>query len=208
MARTSDPTRERIISAASTLFYSLGVRAVSVDAVAAKAGLTKRTLYYHFKSKDDLVAAYLAARDQPNLALFKRWFTEADGELPNKVEAIFRHLARSARHPKWKGCGFLRTTAELANMPGHPAIKIGAAHKKKFEDWLRATFEAEGIEPALPLARQILLLLDGSFAVVLLHRDPSYMETAGRAASSLIAAALPARSKSRPRKARATLRSW
>jgi AcrR family transcriptional regulator len=162
---------------------------------------------YHFKSKDDLVAAYLAARDQPNLALFKRWFTEADGKLPDKVEAIFRHLARSARHPKWKGCGFLRTTAELANMPGHPAIKIGAAHKKKFEDWLRATFEAEGIDDALPLARQILLLLDGSFAVVLLHRDPSYMETAGRAASSLIAAALPARSKSRPGKARATLRS-
>jgi AcrR family transcriptional regulator len=161
----------------------------------------------HFKSKDDLVAAYLAARDQPNLALFKHWFTEADGKLPDKVEAIFRHLARSARHPKWKGCGFLRTTAELANLPGHPAIKIGAAHKKKFEDWLRATFEAEGIEPALPLARQILLLLDGSFAVVLLHRDPSYMETAGWAASSLIAAAMPARSKSRPGKARATLRS-
>jgi AcrR family transcriptional regulator len=203
MARTSDPTRERIISAASTLFYGQGVRAVSVDAVAAKAGLTKRTLYYHFKSKDDLVAAYLAARDQPNLALFKRWFTEADGKLPDKVEAIFRHLARSARHPKWKGCGFLRTTAELANLPGHPAIKIGAAHKKKFEDWLRATFEAEGIDEALPLARQILLLLDGSFAVVLLHRDPSYMETAGRAASSLVEAAMPDRSKSRARKTRA-----
>src|SRR5882724_7715930 len=207
MARSAIPTRERIISAANALFYNEGIRGVSVDAVAAKAGVTKRTLYYHFKSKDDLVAAYLAARDQPNLALFRRWFTEAEDGLPAKVEAIFRNLARSARHPKWKGCGFLRTTAELANMPGHPAIKIGAAHKKKFEDWLRATFEAEGIDDALPLARQILLLLDGSFAVVLLHRDPSYMETAGRAASSLIAAALPARSKSRPGKARATLRS-
>jgi AcrR family transcriptional regulator len=201
MARTSDPTRERIISAASTLFYGQGVRAVSVDAVAAKAGLTKRTLYYHFKSKDDLVAAYLAARDQPNLALFKRWFTEADGELPDKVEAIFRHLARSARHPKWKGCGFLRTTAELANMPGHPAVRIGAAHKKQFEEWLCTTFKVNGIGQASMLARQMLLLLDGSFAVVLLHRDPSYMETAGRAACSLIEAAMPARSKSRRRKA-------
>ena len=62
-------------------------------------------------------------------------------------------------------------------MPGHPAIRIGAAHKK-FEDWLRLTFEAEGIDEASALARQILLLLDGSFAVVL-HRDPSYMDTAG-----------------------------
>ncbi len=197
MAGPANPTRERIISAASKLFYSDGIRAVSVDAVAEKAGLTKRTLYYHFRSKDDLVAAYLAARDQPNLALFKRWFDEAAGGLPSKVQAIFRQLARNAGHPKWKGCGFLRTSAELANMPGHPAIKIGAAHKKKFEAWLRATFEEADIAGAALLARQILLLLDGSFAVVQLHRDPSYMETAGEAAFSLIDAAVRARRKSR-----------
>jgi AcrR family transcriptional regulator len=193
MARSGIPTRERIISTANALFYNDGIRGVSVDAVAAKAGVTKRTLYYHFKSKDELVAAYLVGRDQPNLALFRQWFDAAAGGLPAKVEAIFRNLARSARHPKWKGCGFLRTSAELANMPGHPAIKIGAAHKKKFEEWLRATFEAAGIANPLRLARQILLLLDGSFAVVLLHRDPSYMETAGEAASSLVTAALPRR---------------
>ena len=199
MARSGIPTRERIISAANALFYNDGIRRVSVDAVAAKAGVTKRTLYYHFKSKDDLVAAYLVARDQPNLALFRQWFSETKGGLPAKVEAIFRNLARSARHPKWKGCGFLRTSAELANMPGHPAIKIGAAHKKKFEEWLRATFEAEGIADPLRLARQILLLLDGSFAVVLLHRDPGYLETAGEAAHALIEAALPVRGKRRAR---------
>ena len=193
MARSGIPTRERIISAANALFYNDGIRGVSVDAVAEKAGVTKRTLYYHFRSKDDLVAAYLAGRDQPNLALFRKWFSEAEGGLPAKVEAIFRNLARSARHPKWKGCGFLRTSAELANMPGHPAVKIGAAHKKKFEEWLRATFAAEGIADPLQLARQILLLLDGSFAVVLLHRDPGYMETAGEAASSLTAAAMTRR---------------
>jgi AcrR family transcriptional regulator len=193
---TASATRDRIVSAASKLFYSEGIRGVSVDAVAAKAGVTKRTLYYHFRSKDDLVAAYLAARDQPNLALFKRWFTEAAGGLPAKVQAIFNHLARNAGHPKWKGCGFLRTSAELANLPGHPAIKIGAAHKKKFEDWLRITFEGEGIQDGSRLARQIVLLLDGCFAVVLLHRDASYMETAGEAAFSLVEAALrPARAR-------------
>jgi AcrR family transcriptional regulator len=185
-------TRERIIAAASKLFYGDGIRGVSVDAVAAKAGVTKRTLYYHFKSKDDLVAAYLGARDQPNLALFRRWFDATEGGLPDKVQGIFRQLAASARHPKWKGCGFLRTSAELANLPGHPAIRIGIAHKNKFEDWLRASFEASGIDNAAQLARQIVVLLDGSFAVVLLHRDPSYMETAGEAAFSLVAAALPA----------------
>jgi AcrR family transcriptional regulator len=193
MPRSATPTRDRIVSAAIKLFYSDGIKSVSVDAVAAKAGVTKRTLYYHFDSKDELVAAYLDARDQPNLTLFKRWFAETEGDLAAKVQGIFRNLARSARHPKWKGCGFLRTSAELANLPGHPAMKIGAAHKKKFEDWLRVTFEAEGIGNGFLLARQIILLLEGSFATVLLHRDPSYMEAAGEAAFSLINAARKAR---------------
>jgi AcrR family transcriptional regulator len=193
-------TRERILSAATKLFYGEGIRAVSVDAVAAKAGVTKRTLYYHFTSKDELVAAYLAARDQPNLALFKGWFAETGGGPAAKVRGIFDQLGRSARHPKWKGCGFLRTSAELANMPGHPAIKIGAAHKKRFEDWLRGELEAAGLGDGSQLARQIALLLDGSFAAVLLHRDPTYMEAAGAAAESLIDAALQ-RSTARNRRA-------
>jgi AcrR family transcriptional regulator len=193
MPASVPPTRERIIAAASRLFYEDGIRGVSVDAVAAKAGVTKRTLYYHFKSKDDLIAAYLTGRDQPNLALFARWFAGTKGGPAAKVRGIFRELARSARHPKWKGCGFLRTSAELANLPGHPAIKIGAAHKKKFEAWLRLAFEAEGITVAAELARQVVLLLDGSFAVVLLHRDPSYMETAGEAAFALVSAEMKRR---------------
>jgi AcrR family transcriptional regulator len=186
-------TSERIIAAASKLFYAEGIRSVSLDAVAEQAGVTKRTLYYHFKSKDDLVAAYLNGRDQPNIALFQRWFAETDGALADKTRGIFVHLAQSARHPKWKGCGFLRTTAELANMPGHPAIKIGAAHKKKFERWMQDCFEAEAIGGGSLLARQIMLLLDGAFAVGLLHRDPSYMETAGEAAFTLVSAAVARR---------------
>ena len=78
-------------------------------------------------------------------------------------------------------------------------MRARAAHKKKFEEWLRATFANAGIAQAAQLARQILLLLDGSFAVVLLHRDPSYMETAGQAAHALTKAALAARPKPRAR---------
>ena len=190
MKSTEIPTRERSVVAASKLFYSEVIRAVSVDAVAEQAGLTKRTLYYHFASKDDLVAAYLEARDQPNLKLFQRWFADAEGTLADKIRSIFHNLARSARHPRWKGCGFLRTAAELANMPGHPAVKLGIAHKKRVEAWLAASFEAEGIHSSKVLARQVILLLDGSFAVVLLNRDASYMETAGEAAAVLVEAAM------------------
>lgn len=189
MGQPTPTTRDRIVNAAAKLFYGQGIRAVSVDAVAEKAGVTKRTLYYHFDSKDDLIAAYLEGRDQPNLAVFQRWYDEAEGSVDAKVKAIFDQLAKSARHPKWKGCGFLRTAAELAGMPGHPAIKAGVAHKQRVEDWLTYVLEADGILEARTLGRQIMILLDGGFAVVLLRRDPSYMETAGEAAAALIAAA-------------------
>ncbi|HEV7305667.1 helix-turn-helix domain-containing protein [Ensifer sp.] len=190
MAKAQKSTRDTIVAAAEKLFYAEGIRAVSVDAVAEAAGVTKRTLYYHFESKDELIAAYLEGRDQPNLKLFQTWFSSGEGDLATKVEAVFVNLARAARHPKWKGCGFLRTSAELANMPGHPAIRIGAAHKKKFEAWMAETFAEAGAGEPDVLAKQILLLLDGSFAVVLLHRDPGYMETAGRAAATLVRVAL------------------
>ncbi|MBV2187430.1 MAG: TetR/AcrR family transcriptional regulator [Rhizobium sp.] len=182
-------TRENIISAAAKLFYDEGIRRVSVDAIADAAGITKRTLYYHFESKDDLVAAYLEQRDQPSFERFQQWFAEAEGPLAERIRAIFIRLAAFARHPKWKGCGFLRTSAELANMPGHPAIKIGVAHKRRLEDWLSALFDAEGMGKPHALARQIILLLDGAFAVVLLNHDPGYMETAGDAAAILVRAA-------------------
>ncbi len=63
MANDPAATRRRILNAADELFYSEGARAVAMDRIADKAGVTKRTLYYHFRSKDDLIAAYLAERD-------------------------------------------------------------------------------------------------------------------------------------------------
>jgi AcrR family transcriptional regulator len=193
MTSAEPSTRDRIVNAASDLFYGEGIRTVSVDAVAEKAGVTKRTLYYHFASKDDLIAAYLRQREQPNLARFRRWYAEAEGSAAEKTRAVFRNLARAAGRPSWKGCAFLRTSAELANMPGHPAIRIGVAHKKDFESWFAAMFAAEGLDDAAQLARQVVILLDGAFAVVLLNRDPAYMDAAGDAAFSLVSGALARR---------------
>lgn len=191
METRTAPTRERILQAAGKLFHGEGIRAVSVDAVAARAGVTKRTLYYHFRSKDDLIAAYLEARDAPNLAWFRRCYGEADGDVAARIAALFSALARSAAHARWKGCGFLRTSAELVNMPGHPALQAARSHKRRVEDWLCGLFEEAGAgDGARELARQIVLLIDGSFAVVLLNRDASYMESAGRAAGALVRAAL------------------
>ncbi|WP_119060761.1 TetR/AcrR family transcriptional regulator [Dichotomicrobium thermohalophilum] len=186
MPRNPEPTREKILTAANRLFYGEGIGRVSVDAVAEKAGVTKRTLYYHFRSKDDLIAAYLESRDQPNLNQFAKWFAAGGDTLPEKVAAMFEGLGKAARSPRWKGCGFLRTVAELANKPGHPAVKVGAAHKKKFEAWLTDAL-ADTAEPA-ELARQIVLLMEGAFSTMLIHRESDYIRVAGETAAALVRA--------------------
>lgn len=186
MPRNAQITKDRILDAASRLFYAEGIRSVSVDAISEKAGITKKTLYFHFKSKDDLITGYLASRDQPTLALFSKWFEEAEGSIEEKVKAIFLNIAQTARHPKWRGCGFLRTAAELANMPGHPAIRAGATHKQNVEEWLTGHITHAGLQNAEILGRQIAVLLDGAFTAAQIHRDPDYIETAGAAAATLL----------------------
>jgi len=203
MSEEANPTRKRLVDAATKLFYAEGIGRVSVDAVAEKAGLTKRTLYYHFKSKDDLIAAYLDGRDQPNLEQMAGWFDAAAGGADKKVEAIFTNLARVARHPKWKGCGFLRTAAELAAMPGHPAVKAGARHKTNFEKWLAEALSSHNVGEAKMLAREIVLLMDGAFSSMLIHHNPDYINAAGHAAATLIRARMAtAGAQSNPRKMR------
>jgi AcrR family transcriptional regulator len=186
MARDARTTREKIIQAADALFYGEGIRSASMDAIAAKASVTKRTIYYHFPSKDDLIAAYLAARDEPTFARQAAWLDETKGDLPEQVLGLFENLARAMNTPRWKGCGFIRAAAELAGTPGHPALKIGSAHKKRVEAWLEGRIATTGLsEPALR-ARQVMILLDGAAAQVLIHRDPAYAIAAGQAAAALV----------------------
>jgi len=186
MKRSSAETRHRIIKAADELFYGEGIRAVGVDRIAEKAGVTKRTLYYHFRSKDDLIAAYLEARDEPTLLRFMDWLDQAEGTLAEQIVGMFRKVAAAARNPKWKGCGFLRAAAELAGAPGHPALQVGSRHKKRCERWLQSRIAAEGLSDPPRRARQLMVILDGGIAQILMHRDPSYAEVAGQIAASIV----------------------
>src|SRR5688572_6335710 len=78
----------------------------------------------------------------------------------------------------------MRTTAELASTPGHPAIKAGAAHKKRFEPWLTDALRHENVTSPATVARQIVILLDGAASRMLVHRDAASVEAAGDIATS------------------------
>lgn len=179
-------TRERIIEAAGTLFHGDGIQRSSMDAIAARAGVTKRTLYYHFRSKDDLVAECLSRLDGPVRDRYADWLGPADVPIERRLQRLFGALARQAGDTRWTGCGFARAASELATMPGHPGIKVVRAHRSGVEDWLATMLLAERVGQAAKLARRLVLLLDGAVVQALLHRDPAYVVEAGEAASEMI----------------------
>jgi AcrR family transcriptional regulator len=186
MATGAPVTKARIINAADDLFYAEGLAAVSMDRIAARAGVTKKTLYYHFRSKDDLMGAYLEARRGPVLKRYQGW-AGTTGSVAERMERMFRNLGQAAADRSWQGCGFLRAACELAHLPGHPASVAARRHKAEFEAWMRSMLDEEGHPGSEKLARALMILLDGAIIQTLIHRSRAYAEAAAQAAAALLA---------------------
>ncbi len=158
------PVRERILDTASEMFYRDGIRAVGVDAIIARSGVAKMSLYRNFPSKDALVAAWLEERNE---AFWERW-DRAEATRPREpraqLEAILEMIAARVSHPLWRGCPFLNTTTEFPE-PGHPARAVICANKRAVHDRLRALAEAGGARDPDILAQQLQLLIDGAYAI-------------------------------------------
>jgi AcrR family transcriptional regulator len=170
--------RVLILAAAYKLFYRRGYSRVGVDEIAEAAGVTKRTLYYHFASKDDLLAAVL--EDQRPLALSSvrklRFFGERDADAA--IDALGAELRRWFGSPHWSGSGFTRIAMELGDLPGHPARKIASVHKTEVEATYAEFFAALGIANSSLRAREFVVLLEGALVLTLIHGKPDYAETA------------------------------
>jgi AcrR family transcriptional regulator len=185
MPRAAEKTRRRILESAYQLFFRKGFTRVGVDAVAKHAGVTKRSLYNHFRSKDELLAAVLEFHGE--LALDRiRGFGAAVEHERDPVTPLFHELARWAAKPRWSGAGFTRLVMELADLPGHPARSIARRHKAAVEAWLENELSRRRIATPRQRARQIAMLLEGAVAKMLIHNDQSYAEDAARAAQQLL----------------------
>ncbi len=185
--RSSQPTRKRILENAYGLFYRRGFVRVGVDEVAEASGVTKRTLYSHFESKDALLAAVLEFQHELALARVRRWTEELPDGAGAMIDRLFADLDHWAAKPRFEGSGFTRLVMELADLPGHPARKIARRHKAALEDWLVGEFARRKVRDARRAARETRLLLEGAMALMLIHGDRSYGASAAQAAKRLIA---------------------
>ena len=179
MSSSEKPTmKERILETADRLFYLQGIRAVGVDTIAAEIGISKRTLYNHFPSKDELIAAYLERR-----------FTRAPASDKPPVEQIlgtFDRLERGFASKGFRGCPFVNAVAELG--PDDQSVrKIAVAFKESRRIWFRDLLVQIGVADPEGLATQLTLLVDGSIAQDLVRNDPSMARAAKDAARVLLA---------------------
>jgi AcrR family transcriptional regulator len=177
------PARERLLAAADELFYAEGVQSVGIDKVIERAGVAKASLYGNFNGKDDLVRAYLEARQEARRAAIQAKL--ALREAPrDKLLAVFDAMADSFAKPNYRGCAFIRASAEM------PAEASGRQVCRDARGWTRELFselaKQAGAPDADALARQLQLVYDGAAASAQMDGNPPAAATAAKAAATVL----------------------
>lgn len=184
--------RERILAAAVERFYAEGTRAVSADRLIADAGVSKVTFYRHFRSKDDLVAAYVADRAAREVADV----TAQRAAHPDDPAAVLRWYAglvgRLSCTPGFRGCPFLNVAAEHPD-PAHPARRVVDAHRAWLHGQVVELVAALGVADPHPTADALVMLRDGAMVSGYLGEHPEVVADRLAAAGRAVLAAAGAR---------------
>jgi AcrR family transcriptional regulator len=189
--RRQGPARGRILEAAARRFYADGVAATGIDAITAEAGVAKMSLYNNFTSKADLVSAYLQARHEEWLDLYRRRLADAQGPAAG-VLAVFDAYADHADFAYehgFRGCGLLNAAAELPT--GHEGRTVVRHHKEQVEGLLAAHLQEllpGRDEQARSVAEHLAFLLEGAIVRAGLEGDGTRMRRARDLAASLVGA--------------------
>jgi AcrR family transcriptional regulator len=177
----SAEVRDRILRTASTLFYQRGVRAVGVDLVVEQAGVAKTSLYRHFHTKDDLIAAFLEREDHD---FWNTWNHVTERHKTDPLAELEAHLvwiAERVGRPNYRGCPQLNVAAEFPDSD-HPARRVAKAHKQELRRRLKGIAERLRAQRPDQLAAQLSLLINGAFV-------SSQVLSPGEAAPLLLATA-------------------
>jgi AcrR family transcriptional regulator len=157
-----DSGRERLSRAAYELFSREGTQSVGVDAVIARAGTAKMTLYRNFPSKDDLIIDFLRRREQ----LWTREWLEAESQrrgatARDQLLAIFDVFSEWFGQPDFEGCSFLTTMIEI-NDRDHPVHQAAVVHLANIRSYIERLAAEAGVSDADSFARKWHILMKGS----------------------------------------------
>jgi AcrR family transcriptional regulator len=155
------PPKERILAAASDLFYRHGIRAVGVESIAEAAETNKMTLYRHFASKDELVAEYLRRSAREADCCWAELEREHPGDPLAQLRAWFGEMADHVASPDLRGCPLANAAVELPEK-GHPARAVIEECKNAALARVVALSRAAGLSEPELLAEELNLLLEGA----------------------------------------------
>jgi AcrR family transcriptional regulator len=155
------PPRERILAAASELFYRNGIRAVGVEAIAEAAGTNKMTLYRHFSSKDELVAEYLRRLAAESDTIWQEIEQKHPGKPGAQLDAWVESMAAHIADTNDRGCALANAAIELPEKD-HPARPVIETFKKGQRDKLAELCRAAGLANPELVADELFLLLEGA----------------------------------------------
>ncbi|MFI5803939.1 TetR/AcrR family transcriptional regulator [Streptomyces sp. NPDC051561] len=158
---TMTPAAVRVLEAAGRLFYANGIHAVGVDRIAAEAGVTKKTLYDRFGSKEQLVVEYLAERDERWQAFLAARWDAVPKEPTARVLAVFDASHAWATEVGSRGCSMINAHAEI-NDPAHPAYPVLVGQKAWMLDLFTGLAEEWAPGRGAELGRTLLLLHEGA----------------------------------------------
>lgn len=153
--------RSRLLAAADRLFYAEGIHTVGIDRIIEEAGVAKGSLFYNFSGKEDLVAAYLAGRDERRRARTAQLQDELD-DPADKLLAVFEVLHEAAMTPGYNGCPFANANAESA--PDGIEAQSMRAHRGWLDDLMLSLAVDAGYVDARGVAARLRLLYDGAVA--------------------------------------------
>jgi AcrR family transcriptional regulator len=157
-----DSGRERLSRAAYELFSREGVKSVGVDAVIARAGTAKMTLYRNFSSKDDLILEFLRRREQLWTYEWLAAESRRRGETPrDRLLAIFDVFSEWFSRPDFEGCSFLTTMIEITDRE-HPVHRAAIVHLANIRDYIEGLAAEAGIGDVDAFARKWHILMKGS----------------------------------------------
>lgn len=188
MPRDAGPTRSRILSAAQREFFRHGFLRVKMSDVARAAGVTKRTLYHHYDSKDALLEAMLARQAELSAETFRRAFAAGAADPSALVARVFDDLVTWSDSGHFAGSGFTRLAMEQGDLPGHPAMRLARQHKHAVERYLAERLAELGQADPEGTARKVWIVIEGGMLTTLIHRDSGYFAAAREAALAVLAA--------------------
>ncbi|MEW9699544.1 TetR/AcrR family transcriptional regulator [Paenibacillus sp. SI8] len=164
MSESISAARQRLLDVASDLFYREGIRSIGVDTIVEKAGVGKATLYRHFPTKDDLIAAYLERNGNLHWQWFDKVVAEHDGSPKEQLLALIDATMEIMTEPGYRGCAQLNALAEFSEAD-HPAHRLAVEFKHALRLRLLQLCRKAG-DGNEALADQLLLVINGALVSV------------------------------------------